>query len=132
LKSVIFSKIIDLYDLCDDGTKEILNLGRGIETKMLKDDRNFKIENIVNPGNKEMIPTGRYQLIAVLTHQGRSSDAGHYIAWTHKKDDKWTKYDDDTTTLVNLTDVLELKGGGDWHMAYICVYKRMEVPFTEI
>lgn len=132
LKSVIFSKIIDIYDLCDDGTKEIMNLGRGIEAKMLKDDRNFKIENVTNPGNKEMIPTGRYQLIAVLTHQGRSSDAGHYIAWTHKKDDKWVKYDDETTTFCNLTDVLELKGGGDWHMAYICVYKRMEVPFNEI
>ena len=132
LKSVIFSKIIDLYELCDEGTKEILNLGRGIETKMLKEDRNFKIENVSNPGNKEMIPTGRYQLVAVLTHQGRSSDAGHYIAWTNKKDEKWVKYDDDTTTVVNLTDVLELKGGGDWHMAYICVYKRMEVPFSEI
>jgi ubiquitin carboxyl-terminal hydrolase 14 len=132
LKSVIFSKIIDLYELCDEGTKEILNIGRGIETKMLKEDRNFKIENVSNPGNKEMIPTGRYQLIAVLTHQGRSSDAGHYIAWTNKKDDKWVKYDDETTTVVNFTDVLELKGGGDWHMAYICVYKRMEIPFSEI
>ena len=132
LKSVIFSKIIDMYELCDDSTKEILNIGRAIETKMSKEDRNFRIENVVNPGDREMIPTGRYQLISVLTHQGRSSDAGHYIGWTQKKDDKWVKYDDDTTSNVNLTDVLELKGGGDWHMAYICVYKRMEVPFTEI
>ena len=30
LKSVLFSKIIDLYDMCTDETKEILNLGRKI------------------------------------------------------------------------------------------------------
>lgn len=132
LKSVVFSKIIDLYDLCSDSTKEILNLGRNIETKMLKDDKNFRIENVTNPENKEMIPTGRYQLVAVVTHQGRSSESGHYIGWTHKKDDKWTKFDDDVITTVNVSDILELKGGGDWHMNYICIYKRMEVPFQEL
>jgi ubiquitin carboxyl-terminal hydrolase 14 len=131
LKSVIFSKIIDLYDMCSDSTKEILNIGRNIETKMLKDDKNFRIENVSNPNNLEMIPTGRYQLIAVVTHQGRSSESGHYIGWTHKKDDKWTKYDDDVITTVTVSDILELKGGGDWHMAYICIYKRLEVPFSE-
>jgi ubiquitin carboxyl-terminal hydrolase 14 len=25
--------------------------------------------------------TGRYDLIAVLTHKGRSLDSGHYVAW---------------------------------------------------
>ena len=25
--------------------------------------------------------TGRYDLLAVLTHKGRSLDAGHYVAW---------------------------------------------------
>jgi hypothetical protein len=29
-------------------------------------------------------------------------------------------------------DVLELKGGGDWHMAYICFFKQLEVPFIEL
>lgn len=133
LKSVLFSKIIDLYDLCSDSTKVILDMGRKIESKMLKDDKNFRIDNPVNnPENREMIPTGRYQLIAVVTHQGRSSESGHYIGWTHKAGDKWTKYDDDTISTVNVTDILELKGGGDWHMAYICIYKRLEVPFMEI
>ncbi len=132
LKSVLFSKIIDLYDLCSTSTKEILNLGRNIETKMLKDDKNFRIENVSNIEGKEMIPTGRYQLISVVTHQGRSSESGHYIGWVNKKDDKWTKYDDDTITTVNLSDILELKGGGDWPMAYICIYRRMEVPFMEL
>jgi ubiquitin carboxyl-terminal hydrolase 14 len=132
LKSVIFSKIIDLYDMCTESTKEILNLGRNIETKMLKDDRNFRIENVVNKEGQEMIATGRYKLIAVVTHQGRSSESGHYIGWVHKKDDKWIKFDDDKISTVSINEILELKGGGDWHMAYICIYKRLEVPFQEI
>ena len=131
LKSVIFSKFIDLYDFCTESTKVILDLGRKIETKMLKEDRNFRIDNVKNVEGKEMIPTGRYQLIAVVTHTGRSADSGHYIGWAQKAEDKWTKYDDDTITTVNVTDILELKGGGDWHMAYICIYKRLEVPFIE-
>jgi ubiquitin carboxyl-terminal hydrolase 14 len=129
LKSVIFSKIIDLYDLCSDDLKEVLNLGRNIETRMLKDDKNFRVDD-VQPG-PNMIPTGRFQLIAVVTHQGRSSESGHYIGWVHKKGDLWTKYDDDNVSTVNVSEILELKGGGDWPMAYICIYKRLEIPFKE-
>ena len=44
LKSVIFSKIIDLYDMCTEETKELLNLGRKIESKLMKDDKDFKID----------------------------------------------------------------------------------------
>lgn len=25
--------------------------------------------------------TGVYELVAVLTHKGRSADSGHYVAW---------------------------------------------------
>ena len=132
LKSVIFSKIIDLYDMCTEETKELLNLGRKIESKLLKDDKNFKIENVKKEEGKEYVPTGRYQLISVLTHQGRSSESGHYIGWVHKIDDKWLKYDDDNVTMVSTNDVLELKGGGDWHMAYICFFRQLEVPIMDI
>lgn len=34
------------------------------------------------------LETGNYELIAVLTHQGRTSDSGHYVAWVHKKGGK--------------------------------------------
>lgn len=30
---------------------------------------------------KEMQLTGVYDLVAVLTHKGRSADSGHYVAW---------------------------------------------------
>ena len=39
--------------------------------------------------------TGFYELVAVLTHQGRSADGGHYIAWVKESNDKWLKFDDD-------------------------------------
>jgi len=34
------------------------------------------------------LETGNYELIGVLTHQGRTSDSGHYVAWVHKKGGK--------------------------------------------
>jgi ubiquitin carboxyl-terminal hydrolase 14 len=31
------------------------------------------------------LETGNYELVAVLTHQGRTSDSGHYVGWVHFK-----------------------------------------------
>lgn len=41
--------------------------------------------------------------------------------------EEWFKYDDDLVTKVKLEDVLNLRGGGDWHMAYYCVYRKLEI-----
>mmetsp|Transcript_14995 Transcript_14995/g.12727 ORF Transcript_14995/g.12727 Transcript_14995/m.12727 type:complete len:295 (-) Transcript_14995:121-1005(-) len=73
------------------------------------------------------LETGEYELIAVLTHQGRTSDSGHYVGWVHKAGDEWLKYDDDKVSLVKTEDIMALRGGGDWHMAYYCIYRRVEV-----
>ncbi len=37
------------------------------------------------------------------------------------------KYDDDITTFVKIDDILSLRGGGDWHMAYYLIYRKLEV-----
>lgn len=132
LKSVMFSNSIDIYDFCTPDVQEILKLGRDIETKMLKDDKDYRSDLSCIKKGENMIPTGRYQLISVVTHQGRSSESGHYIGWAHKKKDNWVKYDDDVVSYVKTPNILELKGGGDWHMAYICIYQAMEVPFQEL
>lgn len=29
--------------------------------------------------------TGVYDLVAVLTHKGRSADSGHYVAWVKQE-----------------------------------------------
>lgn len=69
--------------------------------------------------------TGKYELIAVLTHKGRSADSGHYIAWTKQEDGKWLEYDDDKLHQRNEEDIMNLKGGGDHAMAYILTYKAL-------
>ena len=41
--------------------------------------------------------------------------------------DVWFRYDDDVVTKVKGDDILQLKGGGDWHTAYLCIYRKLEV-----
>jgi len=36
------------------------------------------------------------------------------------------KYDDDFVTEVNTEEILNLRGGGDWHMAYLLLYRKMQ------
>ena len=71
--------------------------------------------------------SGHYDLLSVITHKGRNADSGHYIGWCRaseqKDSDRWWKYDDDAVSEVNSDDIRQLSGGGDWHMAYLLVYK---------
>ena len=39
--------------------------------------------------------TGLYDLVAVLTHKGRSADSGHYISWVKQDNGKWIEFDDE-------------------------------------
>lgn len=39
--------------------------------------------------------TGRYELLGVLTHKGRSADSGHYVAWVKQGDGQWIQFDDE-------------------------------------
>lgn len=72
--------------------------------------------------------SGYYTLKAVLTHKGRSSSSGHYVAWVRSNGDVWYKFDDDDVTSVTTDEILRLSGGGDWHCAYVLLYgpKRLE------
>jgi ubiquitin carboxyl-terminal hydrolase 14 len=102
--------------------------------------------------------TGRYELTAVLTHKGRSADSGHYVAWVKQPPPPaveagaaaaagpgavaaangkgkgaapppaWFLFDDDKITPKTAEEVLNLAGGGDWHMAYLLMYTAVRVP----
>lgn len=74
--------------------------------------------------------SGKYELIAVLTHKGRSADSGHYIAWVKQEDDKWLKFDDEKVSMVNNDEIQKLngKGGADWNIAYLCLYRTYNPP----
>lgn len=86
---------------------------------------------------------GFYDLFAIVTHKGRSSDSGHYIAWVRKDAttaakakspasgsgdrNKWLVFDDETLSEVDTDYVTShLKGGGDEHMAYLAFYRAKE------
>ncbi|KAL0319351.1 UNVERIFIED_CONTAM: Ubiquitin carboxyl-terminal hydrolase 6 [Sesamum angustifolium] len=52
------------------------------------------------PPEKEKHLTGIYDLVAVLTHKGRSADSGHYVAWVKQENgyalpQEWIQFDDD-------------------------------------
>lgn len=69
---------------------------------------------------------GLYELFAVVTHKGRSSDSGHYMAWLRSERDhkKWLVFDDDAVSETDTEYVTSrLTGGGDDHMAYLLLYR---------
>lgn len=84
-------------------------------------------DNITYRDHGTGLDTGKYQLVGVVTHQGRTADGGHYIGWIHDTEDEWLQCDDDFVSRVKSQDILNLKGGGDWHMAYLLVYRKIEI-----
>lgn len=95
--------------------------------------------------------TGRYELFAVVTHEGRTAEGGHYVAWlkddaapppaagsggaggTGKKAEAgWLVFDDETVARVGADKIRKLHGGGDYHMAYMCFYRASSAIEEEI
>jgi ubiquitin carboxyl-terminal hydrolase 14 len=70
--------------------------------------------------------SGFYEMFGVVTHQGRYAESGHYIGWVRQKDDAWLKFDDDVVSPVTTEDIKALSGGGDWHMSYLLLYRRVD------
>jgi len=136
--------MMDMYNFCTEELKEELKPRREELARLIREEpvamdtksdeavahlpseqgANAKLEVEISnaPINMELM-NGNYQLEAVLSHIGRSSDSGHYIAWVRAKDDIWLKFDDDYISTCTSEDIKKLSGGGDWHIAYICLYK---------
>uniref|UniRef100_A0A5S6R5K1 Ubiquitin carboxyl-terminal hydrolase 14 n=1 Tax=Trichuris muris TaxID=70415 RepID=A0A5S6R5K1_TRIMR len=136
LKDVKFPIELDVYELCSEELKSKLQ-----PMRRTMDEIEERMKAVQANGNPEMpksegqiLPTsfeddpgssnsGRYSLRAVLTHKGRSSDSGHYVAWVRgKREGQWVKCDDDVISLVTEEEILRLSGGGDWHCAYVLLY----------
>jgi len=67
--------------------------------------------------------TAWYELCGVITHKGRSADSGHYVSWVKQNDNRWMCFDDDKVSEVTENDIKKLQGGGDWHCAYLLIYR---------
>lgn len=114
LRKVTFPMMLDVYDLCTNDLKKQLDGPRQKEA----DDGE---EGAKKQKTGEL--TGRFDLVGVLTHKGRSADSGHYVAWVKQDDGHWIQFDDDEMIPRKEEDVIALSGGGDWHMAYLLLYK---------
>jgi ubiquitin carboxyl-terminal hydrolase 14 len=73
----------------------------------------------------------------LITHKGRASNSGHYVAWIRVGDgddyeqedindnnpdkagnSKWAACDDTDIYPVSEAEILKLSGGGDWHCLF--------------
>uniref|UniRef100_A0A674EWP1 Ubiquitin carboxyl-terminal hydrolase n=1 Tax=Salmo trutta TaxID=8032 RepID=A0A674EWP1_SALTR len=143
LKDVKFPLMLDVYELCTSGLQEKMVAVRSkfkeIEDKKLEkqsqkkkvgdEPKEVKYEPFSFDDDLGSNNSGYYDLQGVLTHQGRSSSSGHYVAWVKRKEDEWVKFDDDKVSVVSPEDILRLSGGGDWHIAYVLLYgpRRLEI-----
>nr|QBH73742.1 hypothetical protein [Franklinothrips vespiformis] len=150
LKDVKFPMIFDAIELCTSELQEKLAPMRErfkqLEDQKVQDQLNLKDKKAKDGGDGAKPKTrrepywlendlgsnnsGYYTLQAVLTHRGRSSSSGHYVAWVRHTNDSWLKCDDETVTPITAEDVLKLSGGGDWHCAYVLLYgpRVLELP----
>ncbi len=89
----------------------------------------LSMQESVDASAGQGLPTnfmGIYELYAVVTHKGRDSSSGHYVAWVRNEGDNWFLFDDDEVHERKTKDILELKGGGDHHMSYLNFYRAKE------
>merc|ERR1711874_464529 len=150
LKDIKFPMMLDVHDLCaselqnkllpmrskfkdyedaivEDATK--IKGGREGALKKAKEaDESKEMEQYWFDDDIGSNNSGYYELQAVLTHKGRSSNSGHYVAWTKYKGDTWIECNDDDVNPIHVEDVLKLSGGGDWHTAYLLLYGPRRLP----
>ncbi|OAF69556.1 hypothetical protein A3Q56_02661 [Intoshia linei] len=147
LKDVKFSMNLDIYDMCTSDLQKKFDKRREIN---LENDREFDMAKKLKRGKEKTNmdgtvsrqkldqsslfqshwiegdcgsnDSGMYELIAVLTHKGRTSNSGHYVGWVTFYEGSWVKLDDDSVTAIHYEDILKLSGGGDWHCAYSLIY----------
>lgn len=129
LKDIKFTLSLDVFELCTPELQDRLIPARNkfkelddakvLESEKLKKNEPASEKKVTKYKHPYSFPedvgsnnSGYYELQAVLTHKGRSSSSGHYIAWIRRKEDEWFKCDDDTVTMVTSEEILKLSGGG--------------------
>ena len=121
LQPVGFPMTLDVLPYCTDDLKETL--------KQNRENKSGAPASSSAPTTFEN-RTGRYALYAIVTHQGRDADGGHYVAFVRQSEsqDDWLEYNDDKVTPRNEEYIKNLdgKGGADWHIAYLCLYRTIE------
>lgn len=158
LKDVKFQTKLDLYDFCTEELQKQLAPMREKFRKYEENEVEQKVKQAKNVEKSKRVKyaltrtglpigakaepfwfpedigsnnSGYYDLQGVITHQGRSSNSGHYVAWIKLKPGEWLKFDDNEVSVVVEDEVLKLSGGGDWHTAYVLLYGPRILPVVE-
>jgi ubiquitin carboxyl-terminal hydrolase 14 len=160
-RKIAFSNTFDIFDCASDELKASLRVGRirkkELDDKKLEEERaKFRKGDVTNedkdvemkPANEDVemqaalqeYETGYYELVAMVSHKGRTADGGHYVAWCLQtradgkdvKEDRWACFDDDTVSMHDWKDLVgagvDLQGGkADTQIAYLSFYKKVTV-----
>lgn len=127
LRSVSFPTVLDVYEFCTDELKAKLSAKRdevkAQEDRAIAERTEGGASRQAQESEDLAAETGNYELCAVLTHQGREADAGHYVSWLKDTGTSWLKFDDAKVSVHTEEEVKKLSGGGDSPMAYMCLYR---------
>lgn len=155
-RKVTFQKSLDVYDFCTEGVKATLDKGREKRRVMLESGALLEDIQVADHSDSDRLATGVYELVGIVSHQGRTSDGGHYIGWTkrpsrkesaspvvegpppkkangaNKADEEpWVKFDDDFVSETNWGAMAEAGGimGGlaDSQIGYLLFYSKATV-----
>jgi ubiquitin carboxyl-terminal hydrolase 14 len=152
-RRVTFQKLLDVYDFCNDDLKVQLDIGREQRRVLLEGGSLLEHIQTAEEASSDRLDTGVYELVGIVSHQGRTSDGGHYVAWTKRPrsepsvkkpngkkgdapdTDVWIKFDDEYVTETNWSAMTETGGllGGlaDSQMAYLLMYVKTSVPKSQ-
>ncbi|MES1915698.1 MAG: hypothetical protein MHM6MM_007609 [Cercozoa sp. M6MM] len=140
LRRVKFPSVLDVCDLCDESLQSKVRAYRRAQAELedatreaaqamadeehpTKEQAEAALKALVESGNAE---TGTYELHGVLTHKGESANSGHYIGWSKSSTGQWHKFDDHKVTPVDEDEIHKLAGGGQWDMAYMLFYSKVQ------
>ncbi|KAF8820374.1 ubiquitin carboxyl-terminal hydrolase [Cardiosporidium cionae] len=152
-RKLIFPSSLDLFDFCSEDLQKTYSMGRNIIAA--RKDREMHsaaadtlpvettpivppvettpivppVETAPSPPNE--IFDGKYDLCSIVTHRGRAAESGHYVGWIKKDEEMWLKFDDDQVSLQKWSSIDLCGGRSDYHIAYLCMYKRRSLEVSE-
>lgn len=115
---------LDMYDHCSDELKLALETARQVSSKSVALGSSCMDTDQADSSASKKHLTGVYNLVAVITHNGPTTNSGHYVSWIKQTNETWTRLDDHVATSHEEQEILSLCGGADEeHVAYLYLYK---------
>jgi len=119
--------ILDLYKYCTPELQSTLKRETKDINNSYSSDITVETETNVPKEEAPLVKSGIYDLCAVLTHQGRTLEGGHYVSFVRQSEDEndWFMFDDEKVIPKTMKEIKHLSGTGgtDSHIAYLCVFK---------